>query len=83
MFSVFQQVKHRVDLNSSREYSTKNFVSQMAPLKTATIALPGGINMPLDWTKKGIGSLNNARTRALISKQLRDVLNQADEDATG
>jgi DGQHR domain-containing protein len=81
MFSVFQQVKQRIDLNNGREYTPQNFVSQITPLKTATIKLPGGIDMPLDWTRKGIGSLNNTRTRALISKQLRDVLHQADEDA--
>jgi hypothetical protein len=79
MFSVFPQVKHRIDLNNAREYSIENFVAQMAPLKVAAIKLPGGIDMPLDWSKKGIGSLNNARTRALISKQLRDVLTSADD----
>lgn len=83
MFSVFQQVKQRIDLNNGREYAPKNFVSQMAPLKTAKIKLPGDIELPFDWTKKGIGGLNNAKTRALITKQLRDVLHEADEDTIG
>lgn len=82
MFSLFPQVKHRVDLNNGREYTSENFTSQMMPLKTAKVELPGGIELELDWSKRGMGIVNNARTRNLISKQLKDILQRADEAAS-
>lgn len=79
MFSLFAAVKHRVDMNNGRQYTSDNFALQMEPLKTATIELPGGGEIQLDWSKK-MGVINNSRTRNLISKQLRDILQRADEE---
>ncbi len=78
MLSLFAAVKHRVDLNNAREYTAENFASQMEPLRTATFDLPGGGEIQLDWSKK-MAAINNSRMRNLISKQLRDILQRADE----
>ena len=78
LFGIFSAAKLRCDLNCSRQYTADNFSKQMEPLKTASIDLPGGGAILLDWSK-AMGVINNAKTRSLIAKQMRDVLARADE----
>jgi DGQHR domain-containing protein len=77
---VFGPVKHRCDLNAGKQYTAKNFEAQMEPLREAEIALPGGGKLVMDWRRGPMGVLSNAATRSLITRQLSDLLRQADED---
>ena len=79
MMSLFAAAKHRCDLNWGREYTEETFTAALRPLEGCSIALPGGGEVPLDWTRGPLGSLSNKVGKALIRKQLLDKLNQADE----
>ncbi|MGD0991744.1 MAG: DGQHR domain-containing protein [Gemmatimonadales bacterium] len=79
VIALFAPVKHRCDLNASRQYTAATFASQMAPLKGAVIDLPLGAQLPLDWRRGPMGILSNRATRTLISRQLSDVLRRADD----
>ncbi len=78
MFGIFPAVKLRCDLNCGRQYTSENFAEQLEPLKSASIDLPGGGAIRMDWSK-AMGVINNAKTRSLIAKQMRDILARADE----
>jgi hypothetical protein len=79
---LFGPVKHRCDLNRGRQYTADSFASQMAPLVGATIELPGGGKLPIDWERGVMGSVANSSGRTLITKQLADLLRAADEEDT-
>ena len=79
MFGVFPAAKLRCDLNNGRQYTADNFETQMEPLKSASIDLPGGGAIRMDWGK-AMGVINNAKTRSLIVKQMKDILARADEE---
>ena len=81
LIGLFGPVKHRCDLNCGRQYTRENFSSQMAPLLDATIELPGGGKLPVNWERGLMGSVANRSGRTLITKQLADLLRQADEAA--
>lgn len=76
---LFGPVKHRCDLNAGRRYTADNFLSQMEPLRSAEIDLPGGGKLVMDWQRGPMGILSNAATRSLITRQLADILREADE----
>jgi DGQHR domain-containing protein len=79
LIGLFGPVKHRCDLNCGRQYTHANFASQMAPLLAATIELPGGGKLPINWERGLMGSVANRSGRTLITKQLADLLRKADE----
>jgi DGQHR domain-containing protein len=79
MFGVFPAAKLRCDLNNGRQYTADNFKTQMEPLTTANMELPGGGTIRLDWSRK-MGVINNSKTRTLITKQMRDILARADDE---
>ena len=79
MFGVFPAAQLRCDLNKGRQYTSENFASQMKPLKGASIDLPGGGAIRMDWSK-AMGVINSSKARTLIIKQMRDILARADED---
>lgn len=80
IFSIFSAAKHRCDLNSGKQYTSENFKSQMQPLSNCSIEIPGGGEIPLTWQAGPFGALSNATGRVLISKQLRNVLIEADHE---
>lgn len=80
MLGVFGAVKHRCDLNAGRQYTAGTFNSQMEPLKSAEITLPGGGTLAMDWLRGPMGVMSNAATRTLISRQLIDILRSADDE---
>jgi hypothetical protein len=71
---------HRCDLNRGKQYTLESFSSQMSPLLNATIELPGGGKLPINWERGLMGSVANRTGRTLITKQLADLLRDADED---
>lgn len=78
---VFPAVKHRVDLNEGRQYVSKAFETQLAPLKTAAIEFPGVGGIELNWLRGPMGFLSNRATRTIMVRQLSDTLRAADEAA--
>jgi DGQHR domain-containing protein len=80
ILGLFAPVKHRCDLNAGRQYTIASISSQMEPLRTAVIELPGGGQLPLDWKRGPMGILSNRATRTLITRQLADVLRRADDE---
>jgi DGQHR domain-containing protein len=82
MASIFRDVKHRVDLNQGRIYTADSFRRALEPLSAMAIQIPGagaGASIPLSWESGNLGPLSNAAGRALIRKQMIDVLTAADE----
>ena len=80
LIGLFGPIKHRVDLNRGKQYTRDNFSSQMVPLLDATIELPGGGKLPMNWERGLMGSVANRSGRTLITKQLADLLRQADDE---
>lgn len=80
MCGLFGPLKHRCDLNAGKQYTADNFQTQMKPLRTAQIDLPGGGTLLMDWQRGPMGILSNAATRTLITRRLTDILRHADED---
>ncbi len=80
MLGIFNRVKHRCDLNCGRQYTTETFAMQMEPLRTAVLELPGGGKLPLDWQRGPMGVLSGRAMRTLITRQLSDILQHADDD---
>lgn len=82
MLGIFAQVKTRCDLNCGREYSVGSFLSQMQPIKSASIKLPAPAgDIPLDWLRSTMAIISNTPGRRLIVHQLADILQRADEPA--
>ena len=79
MSNIFPAVKHRVDLNKGRQYTTDNFVSQMQPLLNAKLELPGLGALDIDWLRGSMVILANRATRTVMIRQLSDALRKADE----
>ena len=79
MFGLFPQVKVRCDLNCGKQYTNENFRVQMQPLVSATINLTGEESFAVDWQRGKWGILSNSATRAIVIRQLRDILQRADE----
>lgn len=80
MIGTFPAAKHRCDLNAGRQYTAENFIAQMTPLRSASIDLPGGGSIPLDWRAGTLGILSNSTMRAAVTRHLRDILTVADAD---
>jgi hypothetical protein len=78
MLGVFGPAKHRCDLYAGKQYTRANFKTQLKPLLPATIDLPGGGSIPLDWKSGPLGMLSNATMRAAVTRKLRDLLTEAD-----
>ncbi len=81
MIAVFGSVKHRCDLNAGRQHTQATFLSQLKPLASATIELPGGGSILLDWKSGGLGMMSNSTMRVAVARRLRDLLTAADEGA--
>jgi DGQHR domain-containing protein len=81
LIGLFSTVKHRCDLNAGKQYTLEGFSSQMSPLLNATIELPGGGKLPVNWERGTMGSVANRTGRTLITKQLADLLRLADEES--
>jgi len=81
LMGLFGPVKHRVDLNSGHQYTKETFLSQMGPLLNATIELPGGGMLPINWERGPMGSVANSRGRTLITKKLADLLRKEDDQS--
>jgi hypothetical protein len=79
MLSVFATVKQRCDLDCGRQFIADTFSSQREPLRGATIDLPGGGMLTLDWQRGPMGILSNRAARTLITRSLVDMLRRADE----
>jgi len=80
MFGLFSQVKQRCDLNCGKQYTNENFRVQMQPLVSAKINLTGGEGFAIDWQRGTWGILSNRGTRTIVIRQLRDILQRADEE---
>jgi DGQHR domain-containing protein len=81
MIGVFASAKHRCDLNAGRQYTQASFLSQLKPLASATIDLPGGGSIMLDWKAGSLGMMSNSTMRVAVARKLRDLLIAADEAA--
>jgi len=81
ILTVFPEALHRCDLNCGRQYTAKNFESQLEPLRRATIDLPGGGEFTLDWQRGTMGTLSGKPGKRLVVRQLKDILNRADQSA--
>lgn len=81
MCAAFRAAKGRVDLNAGRQYTAENFADQLAVLKGIEIEIPGanGLGIPLTWESGPLGALSNAAGRTLVSRQIVDCLQAADE----
>jgi DGQHR domain-containing protein len=79
MVGVFASAKHRCDLNAGRQYVQATFLAQLQPLSSATIELPGGGSITLDWKSGTLGMMSNSTMRAAVTRRLRDLLTEADE----
>jgi len=80
MLGVFPFVIRRCDLNMGASYTADNMVKMMEPLSYASIEMPGGNRMQLDWLRGGqMAVIGNAATKAIAVRQLRKILAQADE----
>src|SRR5207249_4244591 len=83
MCASFRAAKFRVDLNAGRQYTADHFADQLRVLTDMQIMVPGigeGSGIPLTWESGPLGPLSNAAGRALISRQIVDRLQQADEE---
>jgi DGQHR domain-containing protein len=80
MSGVFPAAKHRCDLNAGKQYTAANFMTQLSPLRTTSIDLPGGGALALDWRSGTLGMLSNSTMRAAVTRHLKDVLTAADAD---
>ncbi len=80
MLGLFPQVKHRCDLNCGKQYTNENLRIQMQPLVSAKINLTGEESFAIDWQRGKWGILSNRATRMIVIRQLRDILQRADED---
>ena len=83
--AIFGAVKHRVDLNKGKQYTGKNFASQLAVLKDVEIEIgrdadDNPLRVPLTWKTGSFGPLQGAGGKALLFRQLIDALQRADED---
>lgn len=81
MCAAFRAAKTRVDLNAGKQYTAENFASQLEVLKGLEISIPGteGQGIPLTWEAGPLGPLSNAAGRTLVSRQIIDCLQKADE----
>jgi DGQHR domain-containing protein len=83
MCASFRAAKVRVDLNAGKQYTAEHFADQLRVLTDMEIMVPGigeGGGIPLTWESGPLGPLSNAAGRALISRQIIDRLQRADED---
>lgn len=83
MCAAFRAAKTRVDLNAGRQYTAGNFAAQLEVLKSLEISIPGTgeeQGIPLTWESGPLGPLSNAAGRTLVSRQIVDCLQSADED---
>jgi DGQHR domain-containing protein len=83
--AIFAAVKHRVDLNKGKQYTAANFASQLDVLKGIEIEIgrdadDNALRVPLTWKTGSFGPLQGAGGKALLFRQLVDVLQRADED---
>lgn len=81
MCAAFRAAKARVDLNAGRQYTAENFADQLKVLRGIEIDIPGtdGQGIPLTWESGPLGPLSNAAGRTLVSRQIIDRLQAADE----
>lgn len=82
MCAAFRAAKTRVDLNAGKQYTAGNFATQLAVLKGLEISIPGTgeqQGIPLTWESGPLGPLSNAAGRTLVSRQIVDCLQTADE----
>jgi DGQHR domain-containing protein len=82
MSAAFRAAKYRVDLNTGRQYTADNFAGQLAVLRDMEIVVPGtgdSGGIPLSWESGPLGPLSNAAGRTLVSRQIIDCLQAADE----
>lgn len=81
MCAAFRAAKMRVDLNAGKQYTADNFAAQLKVLKGIEISIPGteGQGIPLTWESGPLGPLSNAAGRTLVSRQIVDCLQKADE----
>jgi hypothetical protein len=82
MCAAFRAAKVRVDLNAGRQYTADKFAEQLRVLTDMEIMVPGidqASGIPLTWESGLLGPFSNAAGRALISRQIVDRLQQADE----
>ena len=82
IMGIFDAVKHRCDLNHGKQYTAATFRESLQPLVDCNIELPGGGQITLTWQRGPFGPLNNKAGQALISKQLKNYLRAADDDAS-
>jgi DGQHR domain-containing protein len=83
MCAAFRAAKYRVDLNAGRQYTASNFAQQIEVLRDMEITIPGtgdGGGIPLTWESGPLGPLSNAAGRTLISRQIIDTLQSADDE---
>ncbi len=81
MLGVFPAVIRRCDLNTGASYTAENMLRMMEPLGHATIEMPGGSKMQLDWLRGGpMAVIGNAATKSIAIRQLKKLLLQEDED---
>lgn len=83
MCAAFRAAKYRVDLNAGRQYTADHFADQLEVLRDMEITIPGtgdSGGIPLTWESGPLGPLSNAAGRTLISRQIVDVLQRADEE---
>jgi len=79
---VFDEVKHRCDLNRGKQYTADSFEQMMKPLVGAAVALPGGAEIALDWRRGGSMALvGNQAMKTHVTRQLSKTLMAADDDS--
>jgi hypothetical protein len=84
MCAAFRGAKARVDLNAGKQYTREQFAQQLSVLVDMEIHVPGtdaSSGLRLTWASGHLGPLSNAAGRTLISRQIVDTLQQADEEA--